>query len=116
MKPSRIIPSFLLCVAVVLALSERSLLTAATAQTEDSIQSIRQRYDTINRDTARYRKVKKELSGFSAEGGQLTAYLLNCPTLHVDMRKATLVRIDIDRFAGKPCGLLKWILPPDLRD
>ncbi len=56
------------------------------------------------------------LAGHEPLLSQLTAYLLNCPTLHADMRKATLVRIDIDRFAGKPCGLLKWFLPPDLQD
>jgi len=56
------------------------------------------------------------LAGHKPLLSQLMAYLLNCPTLHVDMRKATLVRIDIDRFTGKPCGLLKWILPPDLQD
>lgn len=56
------------------------------------------------------------LAGHEPLLSQLTAYLLNCPTLHADMRKATLVRIDIDRFAGKPCGLLKWLLPPDLQE
>ena len=56
------------------------------------------------------------LAGHEPLLSQLTAYLLNCPTLQVDMRKATLVRIDIDRFAGKPCGVLKWVLPPDLQD
>jgi phosphohistidine phosphatase len=55
------------------------------------------------------------LAGHEPLLSQLTAYLLNCPTLQVDMRKATLVRIDIDRFAGKPCGVLKWVLPPDIR-
>jgi len=56
------------------------------------------------------------LAGHEPLLSQLTAYLLNCPTLHLDMRKAMLVRIDIDGFAGKPCGLLKWVLPPDLQD
>ena len=45
-----------------------------TPQSETDIQSIRQGYAAINRKQARYRKVKKELSGFSAEGGVLTAY------------------------------------------
>jgi phosphohistidine phosphatase SixA len=54
------------------------------------------------------------LAGHEPLLSQLTAYLLNCPTLQVDVRKATLVRIDIDRFAGKPCGVLKWFLPPDI--
>jgi outer membrane lipoprotein-sorting protein len=46
----------------------------ARAQKEDSIESIRQHYADINGKAASYRKVKKELSGFSAEGGQLLAY------------------------------------------
>jgi len=54
------------------------------------------------------------LAGHEPLLSQLTAYLLNCPTLQIDMRKATVVRIDIDRFAGKPCGVLKWVLPPDI--
>jgi hypothetical protein len=40
----------------------------------DSIQSIRKQYAAINKRAARYRKVKKELSGFSLEGGELVAY------------------------------------------
>lgn len=44
------------------------------AQTEDPIQSIRRQYAEINRNAAKYKKVKKELSGFSTEGGDLLAY------------------------------------------
>lgn len=51
-----------------------SLSTAASLQTEDPIQSIRRHYAEINRSAAKYRKVKKELSGFSTEGGGLVAY------------------------------------------
>lgn len=47
---------------------------AARAQVEESIASIGQHYAQINRSAAKYKKVKKELSGFSAEGGQLVAY------------------------------------------
>ena len=47
---------------------------AATPQIDESISSIRQHYAEINRSAPRYKKVKKELSGFSAEGGQLVAY------------------------------------------
>jgi len=50
------------------------LVSAVSGQTTDLIQSIRQQYATINRGVAKYRKVKKELSGFSAEGGTLVAY------------------------------------------
>lgn len=44
------------------------------SQTVDPIQSIREQYAKINKNAARYRSVKKELSGFSAEGGTLVAY------------------------------------------
>lgn len=63
----------ILTVAAVVAF--RFGLPCVSAQNIDPIQSIRQQYATINRSVAKYRKVKKELSGFSAEGGQLIAYL-----------------------------------------
>jgi hypothetical protein len=40
----------------------------------DPIQSIREQYATINKSVGSYKKVKKELSGFSAEGGELVAF------------------------------------------
>jgi len=43
-------------------------------ETKDSISSIRQRYAAINKGVRKYRKVKKDLSGFSLEGGELIAY------------------------------------------
>ncbi len=46
----------------------------ASVQTADSIQTIRQQYAAINKGVRRYKKVKKELSGFSLEGGQMVAY------------------------------------------
>jgi len=47
----------------------------AKAQDPDPIPAIRQQYAAINRKPARYKKVKKELLNFSAEGGELVAYL-----------------------------------------
>jgi hypothetical protein len=44
-------------------------------QGKESISSIRERYAAINKNLAKYRVVKKELSGFSTEGGELVAYL-----------------------------------------
>src|SRR5438874_1519720 len=44
----------------------------------------------------------------------LTAFLLGCSTLQVDMKKAALVRIDVDRFGAEPHGALKWMLTPGL--
>jgi hypothetical protein len=43
-------------------------------QTADPIESIRQQYAIINKGMAGYKTVKKQLSGFSAEGGELIAY------------------------------------------
>lgn len=42
------------------------------------------------------------------------AYLLNSPSLLVDMKKAALVRIDVERPAAEPRGVLKWMLTPAL--
>jgi len=51
-----------------------SVFALTPPQSETDIQSIRQSYAAINRKQSRYRKVKKDLSGFSAEGGVLIAY------------------------------------------
>jgi hypothetical protein len=64
----------LLIVFVILISVVSAFAAFGTPQTEKEIQSIRQSYAAINRNQARYRKVKKELSGFSAEGGELLAY------------------------------------------
>jgi len=40
----------------------------------DQIQSIRKEYAAINKRAGKYRRVNKELSGFSLEGGKLVAY------------------------------------------
>src|SRR5688572_24614158 len=42
---------------------------AVPAQAKDPITAIRQHYTAINKRAARYRKFKKELSGYSLEGG-----------------------------------------------
>jgi phosphohistidine phosphatase len=44
----------------------------------------------------------------------LAAFLLNSPTLAIDMKKATLVRIDCERAGTSPSGVLKWMLTPAL--
>ena len=51
-----------------------TLLGAAAAQSSDPIDSIRQHYAKINQNVKLYRRVKRNLSGFSAEGGELIAY------------------------------------------
>ncbi len=42
------------------------------------------------------------------------AYLLHSPALHVDMKKAALVRMDCDRFGPEPSAVLKWMLTPGI--
>ena len=68
---------------------------AQGAQDPVPIPAIRQQYATINRKTAKYRKVKKELLGFSAEGGELVAYLS-------DLRSLRSARPFMERLAGPP--------------
>ncbi|HEX8096459.1 MAG TPA: hypothetical protein VF507_00425 [Pyrinomonadaceae bacterium] len=49
-------------------------LSLITPKADDEIDAIRAHYATINKGVARYRKVKKDLSGYSTEGGTLEAY------------------------------------------
>ena len=42
------------------------------------------------------------------------AYLLGAPAMQVDMKKAGLVRIDVERSGAEPRGVLKWMLTPAL--
>jgi phosphohistidine phosphatase len=44
----------------------------------------------------------------------LAAFLLDSPTLVLDMKKAALVRIDCERSGPSPSGVLKWMLTPAL--
>ncbi len=65
----------ILAVLVASLVASMPWVATGRAQTSDPIQSIRQQYTAINKRGARYQKVKKELTGFSAEGGELIAYL-----------------------------------------
>ena len=40
------------------------------------------------------------------------AFLLGCPVLTVDMKKAGLARVDCEGFGPDPKGVLKWLLTP----
>lgn len=46
----------------------------AHAQADDPIAAIRQQYAMINKSASKYKSVKKDLSGFSTEGGSLVAF------------------------------------------
>jgi phosphohistidine phosphatase len=45
---------------------------------------------------------------------QVVGYVLGAPQLQVDMKKAALVRVDIESFGAQPRGVLKWMLTPKL--
>jgi hypothetical protein len=42
------------------------------------------------------------------------AWLLASPALRVEMKKSTMVRIDVDSFRGTPRGILRWMIVPRL--
>jgi phosphohistidine phosphatase SixA len=46
----------------------------------------------------------------------MAAFLLNSPALTIDMKKAAMVRIDVDRAGAQPHGILKWMLTPALAE
>lgn len=46
----------------------------------------------------------------------LAAYLLNSPSLIVDMKKAALMRVDFPRVTAQPHGMLKWMLVPGVAE
>jgi phosphohistidine phosphatase len=56
------------------------------------------------------------LAGHEPLLSQLAAWLLNAPSLRVEMKKAALVRIDVDSprggRVGPPHGILRWMTIP----
>jgi phosphohistidine phosphatase len=50
------------------------------------------------------------LSGHEPLLSQLVSYLLAAPSLQVEMKKATLVRIDISCNSPAPRGALRWMI------
>lgn len=63
--------SLSVCTSSLLMRSQTSEGDAETA----AVQSIRRQYAAITKRAGRYKKVSKQLSGFSLEGGELIAYL-----------------------------------------
>jgi phosphohistidine phosphatase len=46
--------------------------------------------------------------------GELVSYLLDSPSLRIDMRKAALVTISLESLRGGPRGVLQWMITPKL--
>jgi len=78
MKPTLRTPIVALCFfsffSQIVAIGRPVTSQDADSQTAAFILSIRQRYANINKRVSRYKKIKKELSGFSLEGGEMIAY------------------------------------------
>ncbi len=45
---------------------------------------------------------------------QVAAYLIGAPSAQVEMKKATLARVDLDQFGPEPRGVFRYLLPADL--
>ena len=58
------------------------------------------------------------LAGHEPLLSHLVAYLLNAPSLRVEMKKSALVRIDVDSPSGgrvgPPHGTLRWMMVPKM--
>jgi len=44
--------------------------------------------------------------------GSLIGFLLNSPSLQVEVRKASVTRIDVSPVRGVPRGVLQWLITP----
>jgi phosphohistidine phosphatase len=54
------------------------------------------------------------LAGHEPLLSRLVAWLLAAPELRVDMKKAAMVRIDLENFGPAPQGTLRWMITPKL--
>jgi len=54
------------------------------------------------------------LAGHEPLMAHLVAYLLNAPSLIVDMKKSAMVRIDLPDLGPAPRGVLRWMIVPKL--
>jgi phosphohistidine phosphatase len=54
------------------------------------------------------------LSTHEPLAGITLGWLLGCPQLLVEFKKAAIARVDVDRFGPAPHGVLRWFLTPKL--
>ena len=54
------------------------------------------------------------LAGHEPLLGRLAAYLLNAPSLRVEMKKSALLRIDMEVVRPHPHGVLRWMIVPKM--
>lgn len=54
------------------------------------------------------------LSGHEPMLGYMTGYLLAAPSLLIDLKKGSLLRIDMEQIGVQPRGVLRWYMTPKL--
>lgn len=54
------------------------------------------------------------LAGHEPLLSHLAAFLLAAPALRIEMKKAAMVRIDLETFGPSPHGILRWMITPKL--
>jgi phosphohistidine phosphatase len=54
------------------------------------------------------------LAGHEPLFGYLTGFLLSTPSLLIDVKKGSIVRIDVEQSGPRPRGVLRWYLTPKL--
>lgn len=54
------------------------------------------------------------LAGHEPLMSRLVAFFLNAPSLRVEMKKAAMVRIDLESARQNPHGILRWMIVPKL--
>ena len=71
--------------------------------------------ETLWRELRDYREESAILlAGHEPMMSRLVAYLLAAPALRVEMKKAAMVRIDVESVGVSPHGVLRWMLTPKL--
>jgi phosphohistidine phosphatase len=50
------------------------------------------------------------LVGHNPQFAELAGYLLGAPELQVDLKKGSLLRIDLENVSSQPKGILRWFL------
>lgn len=54
------------------------------------------------------------LTGHEPLLSALAAFLLNAPSLRVEMKKSAMIRIDVETVRAHPHGVLRWMIVPRL--
>ena len=54
------------------------------------------------------------LAGHEPLMSRMVAFFLNAPSLRVEMKKAAMVRIDLESARANPHGILRWMIVPKL--